>query len=43
MIDKPPYGFKDLLTDAAIIAVVGGIALLIVGSFPESFGRGFHF
>ena len=39
MTDKSPYGWKDLLTDAAIIAVVGGILLLIVGSFPEFFEK----
>ena len=39
MTDKPPYGWKDLLTDAAIVAVVSGIVLLIVGSFPESIGK----
>ena len=39
MTDKPPYGWKDLFTDAAIIALVGGIVLVIVGSFPEFFGR----
>ena len=39
MTDKPPYGWKDLFTDAAIVAVVSGIVLLIVGSFPESFGK----
>tara|TARA_B100000029_G_C17221338_1_gene831823 strand:+ start:148 stop:285 length:138 start_codon:yes stop_codon:yes gene_type:complete len=39
MTSKPPYGWKDLLTDSAIIAVAGGIILLIVGSFPEFFGK----
>ena len=39
MTNKAPYGWKDLLTDTAIIAVVGGIVLVIVGSFPEFFGR----
>ncbi len=39
MTEKAPYGWKDLLFDAAIIAVAVGIVLLIVGSFPESFGR----
>ena len=39
MTEKPPYGWKDLFTDAAIIAVVGGAVLLIVGSFPEFFGK----
>ncbi len=33
------YGWKDFLTDAAIIAVVTGVILLIVGSFPEFFGK----
>ena len=39
MTDKSPYGWKDLLNDAAIIAVAVGIVLLIVGSFPEFFVR----
>jgi len=39
MTEKAPYGLKDLLADAAIIAVVVGIVLVIVGSFPESFGK----
>ena len=38
-MDKPPYGWKDLLTDAAIIAIAVGIVLVIIGSFPESFER----
>jgi len=37
MTEKPPYRWKDLFTDAAIVAVVGGVVLLIVGSFPEFF------
>ena len=37
MIEKPPNGWKDLLTDPAIIAVVAGIILLILGSSPEFF------
>ena len=39
MTNKPPYGWKDLLADAAIIAVAGGILLVIVGSFPAFFGK----
>ena len=39
MTEKLPYGWKDLLTDAAIIAALGGIVLVIVGSFPEFFER----
>ncbi len=39
MQGEPPYGWKDLLTDTAIIAVVAGIILLVIGSFPESFGK----
>ena len=39
MPDQPPYGWKDLLSDVAIIAVIAGIVLLIVGSFPEFFGK----
>ena len=39
MNDKAPYGWKDLLTDAAILAVVGGVLLVIVGSFPQFFGK----
>ena len=39
MNDGAPYGWKDLVTDLAIIAVVLGIALLIVGSFPGFFGK----
>ena len=33
------YGWKDLFTDTAIIAVIGGAMLLIVGSFSEFFGK----
>tara|TARA_B100000700_G_C14785560_1_gene733361 strand:- start:607 stop:735 length:129 start_codon:yes stop_codon:yes gene_type:complete len=33
------YGLKDLITDLAIISVVLGIVLVIVGSFPEFFGK----
>ena len=43
MTNKAPYGWKDLVTDAAIIAVVGGISLVIIGSFPAFFGRFLHF
>ena len=39
MTDEAPYGWKDLLTDMAIFAVAGGIVLVIVGSFPEFFGK----
>ncbi len=39
MTKKSPYGWKDLLTDAAIVAVVGGVVLLIIGSFPELFSK----
>ena len=34
-----PYGLKDLITDVAIISILLGLVLLIVGSFPESFGK----
>ena len=33
------YNWKDLLVDAAIIAVVLGVLALIVGSFPASFSK----
>ncbi len=36
---QPPYGWKDIVTDAAIIALVGGLGLLIIGSFPEFFSK----
>ena len=39
MTDNPSYGWKDLFSDAAIVAVVAGALLLIVGSFPEFFGK----
>ncbi len=39
MKSKPPYGWKDLFTDAAIVAVVCGLVMLIIGSFPEFFGK----
>ncbi len=39
MSDKPPYGWKDLLVDTAIIAVVAGTGLLILGSFPDFFEK----
>ncbi len=37
------YGWKDLLTDAAIIAVVAGFVLVVVGSFPEFLGKSVPF
>ena len=39
MKKKVPYGWKDFLSDAAIISVIAGIVLLIVGSFPEFFTK----
>ena len=33
------YNWKDLLVDAAIMAVVLGSVLLIVGSFPATFSK----
>ena len=33
------YGWKDLLTDAAIVAVFSGILLIVVGSFPDLFEK----
>ncbi|ABX08571.1 hypothetical protein [Prochlorococcus marinus] len=33
------YGWKDLLVDAAIIVVIAGIILLVIGSFPGFFGK----
>tara|TARA_B100000965_G_scaffold277404_1_gene235198 strand:- start:30 stop:155 length:126 start_codon:yes stop_codon:yes gene_type:complete len=33
------YNWKDLLVDAAIVAVVLGAAALIVGSFPTTFSK----
>ena len=39
MTDKPPYGWKDLLTDAAILSVAAGTLLLIIGSFPDFFSK----
>ena len=33
------YNWKDLLVDAAIVAVVIGVLALIVGSFPASFTK----
>ncbi len=39
MADKPSYGWKDLLVDTAIVAIVVGAALTVVGSFSESFGK----
>ena len=37
------YNWKDLLVDAAIVAVVLGAVALIVGSFPASFNKFFPF
>tara|TARA_B100000029_G_C16738750_1_gene653640 strand:- start:221 stop:358 length:138 start_codon:yes stop_codon:yes gene_type:complete len=39
MTEKIPYGWKDLITDGAIVAVVGGFVLVIIGSFPEFFSK----
>ena len=39
MPDTSPYGWKDLLTDAAIVALVAGLILLIIGYFPDFFGK----
>ena len=33
------YNWKDLLVDAAIVAVVLGLLGLIVGSFPATFSK----
>ena len=33
------YNWKDLLVDAAIVAVVLGVLALIVGSFPATFSK----
>ena len=33
------YNWKDLLVDAAIVAVVLGLLVLIVGSFPATFSK----
>ena len=33
------YNWKDLLVDAAIVAVVLGLLALIVGSFPATFSK----
>ena len=33
------YNWKDLLVDAAIVAVVLGLLALIVGSFPVTFSK----
>lgn len=39
MLEKPSYGWKDLVVDAAIVAVIVGAALLAVGSFPSIYKR----
>tara|TARA_Y100001968_G_scaffold323473_1_gene361211 strand:- start:227 stop:436 length:210 start_codon:yes stop_codon:yes gene_type:complete len=39
MRNKPSYGWKDFITDAAIILIVLGIVFLIVGSSPEFFSK----
>ena len=33
------YNWKDLLVDAAIVSVVLGVMILIVGSFPTTFSK----
>ena len=33
------YNWKDLLVDAAIVAVVLGVLALIIGSFPATFSK----
>ena len=33
------YNWKDLLVDAAIVAVVLGLLALIVGSFPATLSK----
>ena len=33
------YDWKDLLVDAAVVAVVLGLLALIVGSFPATFSK----
>ena len=33
------YNWKDLLVDAAIVAVVLGVLALIIGSFPVTFSK----
>ena len=37
------YNWKDLLVDAAIVAVFLGAVALIVGSFPSTFNKFFPF
>ncbi len=39
MSNQSSYGWKDFLTDAAILVVVAGLVLLIVGSFSEFFEK----
>ena len=39
MPGQSPYGWKDLLTDLAIITVIAGIVLSVIGSFPDFFGK----
>ena len=39
MTDNPSYGWKDLFSDAVIVLVVAGAVLIIIGSFPELFGK----
>tara|TARA_Y100001968_G_C19187868_1_gene633694 strand:+ start:48 stop:173 length:126 start_codon:yes stop_codon:yes gene_type:complete len=33
------YNWKDLLVDAAIVAIFLGFLALVVGSFPATFSR----
>ena len=33
------YNWKDLLVDAAVVAIVLGLLALIVGSFPATFSK----
>ena len=33
------YNWKDVLVDAAIVAVVLGLLALIIGSFPEHLSK----
>ena len=33
------YNWKDLIVDTAIVAVVIGAVLLIIGSFPTNFSK----
>tara|TARA_Y100001968_G_C19102098_1_gene593041 strand:+ start:75 stop:215 length:141 start_codon:yes stop_codon:yes gene_type:complete len=39
MKETSPYVWKDLISDVAILSLILGIVVLIIGSFPDFFDK----